>query len=95
MTVSAYVPDLMDRSKVQAAYADAAFARTAAALRDAELVLVDLGRSDVLDAIAGLQGRVVGFASHVDTDLLERAQQAGVEALPRSVFFRRLTDRSL
>jgi hypothetical protein len=34
---------------------------------------------------------VVGFAAHVDADLLARAGEAGcAEALPRSVFFRRL-----
>jgi hypothetical protein len=33
---------------------------------------------------------VVGFAPHVDDEALARASAAGCEALPRSVFFRRL-----
>ena len=43
---------------------------------------------------AGLIGNLdfVGFAPHVEDALLERAAAAGCEALPRSVFFRRLVD---
>ena len=53
-SVVAYVPDLMDRSKVSAAAAgDVRFVRQpgdlAAAATTADLVVVDLGRDGVLD----------------------------------------------
>jgi hypothetical protein len=62
--------------------------------RPDDLVVVDLGRAGVLDAIAsGIAGSVVGFASHVDADLLEAAKAAGCTlALPRSRFFARLPE---
>jgi len=34
----------------------------------------------------------VGFAPHVEDEVLAKAVVAGCEALPRSVFFRRLTE---
>ena len=56
-----------------------------------DVVLVDLGRAGVLQALAGCAAQVVGFVSHVDEDLAQRARSAGVaEVLARSVFFRRL-----
>ena len=97
MRIVAYVPDLMDRSKVAAA-ADAlgaelvvvagAAALTAAAV-GADVVVIDLGRPGVLDALADLRGaRTVGFASHVDADLLREARKAGCgRVLARSAFF--------
>ncbi|HEX9970171.1 MAG TPA: hypothetical protein VGB03_08535 [Acidimicrobiales bacterium] len=94
--VAAYVPDLMDRSKVAAVAGDrVAFARTPGDLAgiDADLVVVDLSRPGVLDALARLEGRrVVGFGSHVDTELLDAARTAGCEVLPRSKFFARLDE---
>ena len=93
----AFVPDLMDRSKVSAATPDVEFVRSAAALtdlanevEDGDVVLVDLSRPTVLDAIAGLVAagaRVVGFGSHVNVDVLAAARASGAEALPRSRFF--------
>ena len=87
-TVAAYVPDLMDRSKLPAG---TAFAGTPGALVDmeADVVVVDLSRPGVLDVLPLLAGRrVVGFGSHVDTDLLAAARAAGcTEVLPRSAFF--------
>lgn len=95
-TVAAYVPDLMDRSKVSAAAGDrVTFARTPADLPDveADLVVVDLSRPGVLDALPSLAGRrVLGFGSHVDTDLLDAARAAGCEVLARSKFFARLEE---
>lgn len=89
-TVAAYVPDLMDRSKLPGA----AFARTPADLVDmeADVFVVDLSRPGVLDVLPALVGRhVVGFGSHVDGELLEAARAAGcTEVLPRSKFFARL-----
>lgn len=88
MRVRAVVPDLMDRSRL---------ARPGVELvaDDPELVVVDLARPGALAAAAeavatGL--RVVGFAPHVEDDLVADAEAAGVEALARSVFFRRWPD---
>jgi hypothetical protein len=100
VTVAAYVVDLMDRSKVSsaavAAGIDVAFVRSAAALADkvaeggVQTVVVDLSRSDGIDAVARVAGttRVVAYGSHVDTELLESAARAGAEpVLARSTFF--------
>ena len=114
MRVIAVVPDLMDRSKVTARFPGAEIVGSAADLvaamgrlgdrqRSAALVLVDLGRPGVIDAVrqlpraaaAGPGLHVVGFASHVDAATLDAAREAGVEALPRSVFFRRLEQGEL
>src|SRR5689334_4807030 len=94
-SVVAYVPDLMDRSKVSAAAADVRFVPRPADLADAataaDLVVVDLSRPGVLDAladVAGLGVRVIGFGSHVDREVLEDAQAAGCsQVLARSAFF--------
>jgi predicted short-subunit dehydrogenase-like oxidoreductase (DUF2520 family) len=98
--VVAYVPDLMDRSRVQAAAPGARFVRAprdlAAAAAEADVVVVDLSRPGVLAELATLAvlpGRVVGFAPHVDGDLLAAAGAAGCnDVLPRSQFFRRVAD---
>ena len=95
MTVVAYVPDLMDRSKVAGAGAAVSFAPTPDALvtaaADADLVVVDLGRPgvvDVLPALVATGARVVAFGSHVDRATLDAARAAGCEeVLPRSRFF--------
>jgi hypothetical protein len=89
-----YAPDLMDRSRLQAAHPAAVVAASPAALLDAPrsaVILVDLGRPGVLDVLPRLGAvRTVGFASHVDDDLLAAARAAGCdEVLARSVFFRR------
>lgn len=95
-TVAAYVPDLMDRSKLSAAGSgNLTFARTPADLvaMAADLYVVDLARPGVFDVLPSLAGRhVIGFGSHVDTDLLRAAEAAGCEVLPRSKFFSRLPD---
>src|SRR4051794_41627868 len=103
-TIVALVPDLMDRSKVAAAGADRvrfvpAAAGLAAAVAEADpaLVVVDLGRPGVLDAVAAVRTarpdqRVIGFGSHVDRDLLDAAAATGCEVLARSAFFARLED---
>ena len=92
--VVAYVPDLMDRSRLAAvAGIELTVVRSpdqlAEAARAADLVVVDLSRPGVLDALAaGLGAPVVGFASHVDRDLLAAAAAAGCpDPLPRSRFF--------
>lgn len=94
-----YAPDLMDRSKIQAAGGDrvrivGTVAALAAALAagDAERCLVDLGRAGVLEAVAATGVPVTGFVSHVDTETAAAARLAGVDTLARSVFFRRLPE---
>ncbi|MGH9163895.1 MAG: hypothetical protein ACRDZW_00045 [Acidimicrobiales bacterium] len=92
--VVAYVPDLMDRSRL-GGVAGLVFVATpedlVAAAATAEVVVVDLSRPGVLDVLGRLGPvRTVGFASHVDTDLLAAATRAGCgEVLPRSRFFAR------
>ena len=95
--VAAYVPDLIDRSKVAAAGGpDVMFVRAPAELAGAgaELVVVDLSRPGVLEALSELGGvRSIGFASHVDRELARAAEDAGCsEVLPRSRFFSSLSD---
>ncbi len=93
--VAAYVPDLMDRSRL-AAVGDVAFVVTPADLTTVavDVVVVDLSRPGVLSVLPRLEGvRTVGFGSHVDEELLAAARAAGCdEVLPRSRFFARLPD---
>lgn len=97
--VVAHVPDLMDRSRLGRLGAvevvhTARPADLAAVVQPGDLVVVDLSRTGVLEAVRSLPAPVVGFASHVDTDLLAAARAAGCsEVLPRSRFFATLADR--
>ncbi|MGH9157538.1 MAG: hypothetical protein ACRD1K_17280 [Acidimicrobiales bacterium] len=93
--VVAYVPDLMDRSRL-AGVDGLVFVSSPAALAEAatgaEVVVVDLARPGVLEALAGLADlggvRTIGFGSHVDHELLASAAAAGCQkVLPRSRFF--------
>ncbi|MEO6121655.1 MAG: hypothetical protein ABIW46_05015 [Acidimicrobiales bacterium] len=95
--VVAYVPDLMDRSRlggVEGLVFVSTPGELPAAATGAEVVVVDLARAGVLEALAGLGGvRTIGFASHVDRDLLAAAEAAGCrEVLPRSRFFARVAE---
>ncbi len=100
--VVALVPDLIDRSKVEAAAKAAGVelemvtgaAGLGRAAGEADLVIVDLGRPGVLDALGSLaQVRTVGFGSHVERDLLRAATAAGCsQVMARSAFFGRLGD---
>ena len=59
------------------------------------LVILDLDdfSADALDAVGEQDltaARVVGYYSHVDHELGQRARAAGVEALPRGRFWREL-----
>ncbi|PLS75128.1 MAG: hypothetical protein CYG61_09015 [Actinobacteria bacterium] len=97
--IAAYVPDLMDRSKVAGAAPRATFVSSpadlpAAAAAGADLVVVDLSRPGVLDALAQLGAvRTIGFGSHLDRELLAAAAAAGCdEVLPRSKFFAALQE---
>jgi hypothetical protein len=99
--VVAFVPDLMDRSKVLAAAravgATVELVTTPSGLGPAidesvSLALVDLSRLSDLGALSACRGTpTVGFGSHVDRRLLRAAADAGCgEVLPRSAFFRQL-----
>ena len=91
-----FAPDLMDRSRIAAALPHAQFVAAAGQLHEADpaaLLLVDLHRPGVLEAISALRQTVIGFASHVDDRLLQAGREAGcAEVLPRSRFFRRLAE---
>lgn len=97
--VVAYTPDLMDRSRINAAAPGTAFVSRLEELGEAaaraEVVVVDLERPGVLDLLPELVAtgaRVVGFGSHVDRTRLDDAAAAGATAMPRSQFFRSLGD---
>jgi hypothetical protein len=93
--IVAYVPDLMDRSRISAARPDVVFVRAPADLSStpARLVLLDAGRPGALEAVATIEAPVIAFGAHVDDELLDAARRAGcAEVLPRSRFFRRLAE---
>jgi hypothetical protein len=84
------IRDLMFGSKVRAAAravgVEIEFAGSPAALagKIADRLIVDLNQSGNLDAAIAWKGasadrRVIGFASHVDIDTLNRARAAGIE----------------
>ena len=94
--VLVFAPDLMDRSRISGALQHARFVSTVEELSQAgpdSIVLVDLHRPGVLEAVPAVLGSVIGFASHVDDDVMRAGRDAGcTEVLPRSRFFRRLAD---
>ena len=92
--IVAYVPDLMDRSKVAAA-GDCVFASRPddlpALSASADVVVVDLTRPGVVEVLPDIQGRVIGFANHTARDVMAAARDAGCEqVLKRSEFFARI-----
>ena len=94
--VVAYVPDLMDRSKVAAA-GDCIFvsrpADLAALSAEAVVVVVDLTKPCVVDVLPDLDARIIGFANHTSRDVMDAARAAGCEqVLPRSDFFARIDE---
>jgi len=95
LRIVAYVPDLMDRSKVAAA-GDVEFASRpgdlAALAAGADVVVVDLTKPGAVEALADLGGsRVIGFANHTSRDVMAAAHEAGCEqVMARSEFFSRL-----
>jgi len=89
--IVAFVPDLMDRSRL-AGVTGIEFVATPellpAAAEGADIVVVDLSRPGVLDVLPALSARTIGFASHVDRVRIDAARQAGCgEVLARSAFF--------
>lgn len=91
--------DLMDRSKITAAFPNARVVARLDALRGLEqlplLAVVDLRLVDDPADLGSLAERVVAFGSHVDDQVLAAAADGGAEAMPRSVFFRRLGDGTI
>jgi hypothetical protein len=95
----AYVPDLMDRSKVASAAvgADVTFVPTVAALpaaaAGADLVVVDLSRPGVLEVLPAITAPTIGFGRHDDRERLAAATAAGCDrVLARSAFFSQVSE---
>jgi hypothetical protein len=98
--VIAMVPDLMDRSRLEAS-AEARGVEVKMCRSPSDVlsafggasgscaVVLDLGSPGALDVVASLKGtRTVGFASHVDKALITAARNAGCsQVLARSAFF--------
>lgn len=90
--VVAWVPDLMDRSRFGPGVTFVARPEELAGI-EADVVVVDLNRLGDPQRVGAVEACLVGFASHVDDDVLAAARAAGFdEALARSVFFRRLPE---
>ena len=94
--IVAYVPDLMDRSKVAAA-GDCVFVSRpgdiAALCSAGDVVVVDLTKPGVVEVLAGLDARVIGFANHTSREVMDAARAAGCEqVLARSDFFARIDE---
>ena len=90
--VCAFVPDLMDRSRIRTARADVVFTEDPGACADAEVVVVDLQRrASVVPSVrvAAPFAYIVGFLPHVEHRRDPAAGPEGVDTvLPRSRFFR-------
>lgn len=97
MRVVAYVPDLIDRSRITTIEPEAQFvnrpAELAAVCSGADVALVDISRDGAVDVLGGLQcSRVVGFTNHTDKATMETARAAGAVVMARSEFFIRLEE---
>lgn len=92
MTVYAFVPDLMDRSRITAALDDVTFTDDPAACSGAQVVIIDLARRGaIVRAVRAVApcARIVGFLPHLDGALAAEAEAGGVDvSLPRARFFR-------
>ncbi len=95
--VVAYVPDLMDRSKIAGAPAEVRFVNKpddlagAAAPETTDLVVVDVTRPGVVEALPSLSVPVLGFSKHTNREAIDAALAAGADqVLARSAFFSRL-----
>ena len=90
-TIVAFVPDLMDRSRISGAVDGVEYARDAVGCADADVVVIDLARAAALVGpvrAAVPDARIVAFGAHVDTGVLEQAADDGADVvLPRSKFF--------
>ena len=93
--IVAVTTELMDRSKITGALPDVRVVRPGGDLSGADVVLVDLALGGALDAALASGARVIAYGSHVADDVLAAARAAGAEAMPRSRFFRRLSEGTL
>ena len=93
--IHAITTDLMDRSRITGALDDVRVVRPGGDLGGASVVLVDLSLGGALEQALATGARVIAYGSHVDEATLAEARAAGAEAMPRSVFFRRLADGTL
>lgn len=91
MRIVALVGDLMDRSRISAALPDVTFTTGPSGARDADVVVIDLGRqAAAVRAVRRLRpdAWIVAFGSHVDDAVLAGAADDGADrVLPRSRFF--------
>jgi len=90
VSVAAFVPDLMDQSKLRLAMPDICFVKEIYELIDIEvdLVVVDLSKLEVLEVLHKIDSKILGFVSHIDKEIIAEAEKAGCEkVLPRSKFF--------
>ena len=88
--ILAYVPDLMDRSRLNTQVRDILFVKKVSDLtqENAALVVVDLSRPEVLEILPKINATTIGFVSHIDKKAIKAAEDAGCEkVLPRSKFF--------
>ena len=93
--VVAFVPDLMDRSRLSAPGGEVAFVDDPERLADAhaDLVVADLARPGAIEALGAVAGPKVGFVAHVDAATMAAARAAGCdEVLARSRFFGRFAE---
>ena len=72
VSVVAFVPDLMDQSKLRLAMPDICFVKEVSELIDIEvdLAVVDLSKSEVLEVLHKIDSKILGFASHVDKEII-------------------------
>ena len=75
--IAAYVPDLIDRSKVAAAAHGVTFVERPEELSslEADLVVLDLSRPGAVDVIPRLTARTLGFGRHTQRELLEACRE--------------------
>lgn len=87
--VVAVVPNMMDQGR----FRDVTFVASAAAAAEAKptLLFVDLDRVGDFSDFVSEEFPTIGFGAHVDQERLEQAKEVGfADAMPRSVFFKRL-----
>ncbi|WP_436794900.1 hypothetical protein [Actinospongicola halichondriae] len=95
MTAYAITTDLMDGSKIRSGIDGVRVVRPGTDFDGATVIVVDLGLGGALDAALTTGARVIAYGSHVDDEVLSDAAARGAEAMPRSLFFRRLREGTI
>ena len=93
--VVAFIPDLMDRSRLSAPGVEVVFVDDPEGLADAhaDLVVADLARPGAIESLGAVAGPTVGFVAHIDGATMAAALAAGCdEVLARSRFFARFAE---